>query len=65
MDEHTLYDPQLATDRLVLGIRGQMGELELETSIERMVSARWSKAERGELYTITPAGYDLNERDGS
>ena len=38
-----------------------MGELELETMIGRMVSARWSKAERGELYTIPPAGYDLDE----
>jgi len=38
-----------------------MGELELETSIERMVAARWYKAERGELYTIAPAGYDLDE----
>jgi DNA invertase Pin-like site-specific DNA recombinase len=60
-DEHTIYDPQLSTDRMVLGIRGQMGELELETSIERMVSARWSKAERGELFTIPPAGYDIDE----
>ena len=61
-DEHTVYDPDLSSDRLVLGIRGQMSELELETSIERMVSARWSKAARGELYTIPPAGYDIDER---
>ena len=61
-DEHTVYDPDLSSDRLVLGIRGQMSELEIETSIERMVSARWSKAERGELYTIPPAGYDIDER---
>jgi DNA invertase Pin-like site-specific DNA recombinase len=60
-DEHTVYDPELSSDRLVLGIRGQMGELELETSIERMVSARNAKAERGELYTIPPAGYDIDE----
>ena len=60
-DEHTVYDPDLSTDRLVLGIRGQMSELELETSIERMVSARWNKAARGELYTIPPAGYDFDE----
>ena len=60
-DEHTVYDPQLSSDRMVLGLRGQMGELELETMIGRMVSARWSKAERGELYTIPPAGYDLDE----
>jgi len=60
-DEHTVYDPELSGDRMVLGIRGQMGELELESSIERMVSARWSKAERGELFTIPPAGYDIDE----
>ena len=30
-DEHTVYDPQLSSDRMVLGLRGQMGELELET----------------------------------
>jgi len=60
-DEHTVYDPQLSSDRMVLNLHGQMGEFELETTIGRMVSARWSKAERGELYTIPPAGYDLDE----
>jgi DNA invertase Pin-like site-specific DNA recombinase len=61
-DEHTVYDPDCSGDRLLLGIRGQMGELELDTSIERRVAARWNKAERGELYTIPPADYDLDER---
>lgn len=60
-DEHTVYDPEHPSDRMVLGIRGQMSELELEGSIERMVSARWNKAERGELVTIPPAGYDVDE----
>lgn len=60
-DEHTVYDPALSTDRMVLGIRGQMGELELESSIARMVSARWHKAERGALLTIPPPGYDIDE----
>jgi len=32
-DEHTVYDPDHSTDRLVLGIRGQMSELAMETSI--------------------------------
>jgi len=63
-DEHTIYDPDHATDRLVLGIRGQMSEMEIDTSIERMVSARWNKAARGELYTIPPAGYDIDELGG-
>ncbi len=28
-DEHTIYDPDHPTDRLVLGIRGQMSEMEI------------------------------------
>ena len=60
-DEQTVYDPALSADRMVLGIRGQMGELELESSIARMVNARWNKAERGELITIPPPGYDVDE----
>jgi len=60
-DEHTIYDPAISSDRMVLGLRGQMGELELESSMERMVSARWHKAERGELITIPPPGYEIDE----
>ena len=32
-DEHTVYDPEHSSDRMVLGIRGQMSELELEGSL--------------------------------
>ena len=60
-DDHTIYDPKLHADRAVLGMRGQMSELEIELSIKRMQDARWSKAERGELMTIPPAGYDLDD----
>ena len=60
-DETGVYDPVRPTDRMVLGFRGQMSELELDTSIHRMHEARWSKARRGELVTIPPAGYDLDD----
>jgi len=60
-DEHTIYDPEVPADRMVLGIRGQMSELELETSIERMVQARWAKARRGELIMTPPAGYEIDD----
>jgi DNA invertase Pin-like site-specific DNA recombinase len=60
-DEQTVYDPALSSDRMVLGIRGQMGELELESSIARMVEARWHKAARGALLTIPPPGYEVDE----
>lgn len=60
-DERTIYDPTDPTDRMVLGLRGQMSELELDNAIHRMVEARWNKARRGELMTIPPAGYDVDD----
>lgn len=60
-DELGIYDPADANDRLLLGIRGQMSELALETDIRRMVEARWNKARRGEFLIIPPAGYEVDE----
>ena len=60
-DGETVYDPKLSADRMVLGIRGQVSEMELDYSIQRMIDARWNKARRGELMTIPPAGYDLDD----
>jgi DNA invertase Pin-like site-specific DNA recombinase len=60
-DEEGVYDPTLSADRFMLGIRGQVSEAEYETSSHRMVAARWSKAARGEVMTILPAGYDIDD----
>ena len=60
-DETTIYDPTDPSDRMILGIRGQMAEMELENSIDRMIKARWNKAARGEFLTVPPAGYDIDE----
>ncbi len=60
-DETGVYDPQVATDRAMLGIRGQMSEPELDAIVHRMQAARLSKAERGELETIPPAGCERDE----
>ncbi|MDI7268534.1 MAG: recombinase family protein [Myxococcota bacterium] len=60
-DEHGLYDPSTVTDRLTLGIRGQINELERDNIVHRMVEARWNKARRGEFFTIPPAGYEHDE----
>lgn len=61
-DETGIYDPSLSTDRMVLGIRGQVSEIELDNSIHRMVEARWNKARRGELICTPPAGYEIDEQ---
>ncbi|MCX6125969.1 MAG: hypothetical protein NTV34_14650 [Proteobacteria bacterium] len=34
-DENCIYDPSDSSDRMILGIRGQMSEMELENSIGR------------------------------
>ena len=60
-DEHGLYDPTAGTDRMVLGIRGQVSELERDNAVHRMVEARWNKARRGEMVTVVPAGYEVDE----
>lgn len=60
-DEHGVYDPADSADRMVLGVRGQVSELERDNSVHRMVEARWSKARRGELHYPPPAGYDLDD----
>lgn len=46
---------------MVLGVRGQVSEFERDNSVHRMVEARWSKARRGEAFTIPPAGYEVDD----
>lgn len=62
-DETTVYDPRLFNDRLLLGLRGTLSEVELHCIQERLHGARLSKARRGELPLRLPAGY-VAGRDG-
>jgi DNA invertase Pin-like site-specific DNA recombinase len=62
-DEHTIYDPSHSSDRLLLGIRGQFAEMETDTSIHRMIEARWNKARRGEYLIVPPAGYEIDDSE--
>lgn len=61
-DETGVFDPISPTDRMVLGIRGQMSEMEIEMSIHRMVEGRLNKARRGEYLIYPPPGYELDEQ---
>src|SRR5206468_4003869 len=56
-DDSTIYDPRLFNDRLLLGLRGTISEVELHCIKERLDGARMSKARRGELSIRLPAGY--------
>jgi DNA invertase Pin-like site-specific DNA recombinase len=56
-DQDGIYDPNDVNDRLVLGLRGTMSEVELFTMRNRLERGRLHKAERGELVLNVPCGY--------
>jgi len=56
-DENQIYDPRQPDDRLVLGMKGTMSEMELSILHQRAGEARKQKARRGELFGIVAIGY--------
>jgi DNA invertase Pin-like site-specific DNA recombinase len=57
VDEDGEYDPRLPNDRLLLGMKGSMSELELSMFRQRSHEALKQKARRGELFLGVAAGY--------
>src|SRR2546428_12790957 len=49
-DQDNVYDAQDPNDRLVLGLKGTMSELELQTMRNRLEKGKLNKAARGELF---------------
>jgi DNA invertase Pin-like site-specific DNA recombinase len=62
-DLDQVYDLSLPNDRLVLGIKGTISEMELHVLQSRMRSGLLAKAARGELRLPLPAGYLYDEED--
>jgi DNA invertase Pin-like site-specific DNA recombinase len=62
VDEDGIYDPRHPNDRLLLGMKGTMSELELSLLRQRSHEAIKLKAGRGELFTSVPIGYVRTER---
>lgn len=62
-DDDAVYDPRQFNDRLVLGLRGTVSEVELHCIQARLQGARLSKARRGDLVLPLPVGY-VRGRDG-
>ena len=63
-DEDGVYDSGDINDRLILGMKGIMSELELHIMKGRLERGRRNKAQRGELYHSVPWGYVL-QPDGT
>ena len=55
-DRDGIYDPSTINGRLLLGLKGQISELELHTIRGRLTAGILSKAERGELALTLPVG---------
>ena len=55
-DRDGIYDPASPNGRLLLGLKGQLSELELYTIRARMTAGLLNKAERGELALQLPVG---------
>jgi len=57
IDQEAIYDPRRGNDRLLLGLKGNLNEYELDILRLRSLEARREKARRGELTMVLPAGY--------
>src|SRR5262245_63383576 len=56
VDEDTVYDPRQPNDRLLLGMKGTMSEMELSVLRQRAHEAKKLKASRGELFMTIAVG---------
>jgi excisionase family DNA binding protein len=62
-DEDGIYDPRLPNDRLLLGMKGTMSEMELSLLRQRSLEALRQKARRGELFLTVAVGYRKARHD--
>jgi DNA invertase Pin-like site-specific DNA recombinase len=56
-DQDGIYDANDSNDRLVLGLKGTISEVEIITMRNRLERGKIHKAERGELVLAVPCGY--------
>jgi DNA invertase Pin-like site-specific DNA recombinase len=63
LDEDGLYDPAHFNDRLLLGLKGTMSEAELHVLKARLRGGILSRARRGELKQMVPAGFVHDAND--
>jgi len=56
IDPDGVYDPADVNDRVLLGFKGTMGEMELHVMAQRLQASKRAAAGRGELRTPLPVG---------
>lgn len=60
-DRDGVYDPSSVNGRLLLGLKGQISELELHTIRARLSAGILSKAKRGDLAVCLPTGLERTD----
>lgn len=63
IDEDGIYDARQTNDRLLLGMKGTLSEMELSTLRQRSREAAMQKARRGELFSTVAIGYVRTPND--
>lgn len=63
IDAEAVYDPRLTNDRLLLGMKGTISEMEVASFRERAQAAILQKAQRGALVRRVPIGYIKGAED--
>jgi hypothetical protein len=63
VDEDGVYEPRSVNDRLLLGMKGTMSEMELSLLRQRSVEALKLKAARGDLHTTVAIGFVRSDDD--
>jgi len=61
IDADGVYDPGDVNDRMLLGMKSTIGEVELHVMAQRLQAAKKAAAARGELRTPLPVGYVHDE----
>ena len=61
IDEDGVYDPRMPNDRLLLGMKGTMSEMETSVFRQRSMEAMKQKARRGELFLTLAVGYEKTD----
>jgi DNA invertase Pin-like site-specific DNA recombinase len=60
-DRDGIYDPATANGRMLLGLKGQLSEMELYSIRARLTAGLLNKAKRGELALRLPIGLERDE----
>lgn len=61
IDADGVYDPADVNDRMLLGMKSTIGEVELHVMAQRLQASKKAAAARGELRTPLPVGYVHDE----